>query len=614
MPKKSNKHLHYNPRKSPSHFTVLNINQKLYSKYNSSQITYGIKKVDELIYIDSTLFSITFREFLLYDDPTEFLRRFYSKKEQPAKLGKILFFYEKYSRIFPNYTILSGSKYMYKNIQKKQKMIDNLQELKQQEAENKKHSSAHVTILNNTAVNTILNESNSFCIKTLNMMFNINIGNNKHCNNNNSLQDIERLLKEINNAEERELHNRTLSPRVLIQNSIALKQEIEKIRFTSRENSTTRSKEQNRVDNNSNSNNNNNHHNININKLENEIDIENIKNNISTSIQSRTTSHQNQNRILSLKGSNFNYSNFKNITHNSILNGNKMFLHKKTNSQNVNQYITKKTGNASVKNKILSLEKKTSEFVEHMKQFKKPETAKYSNYTSDNNTNHSNTNTKYSKNSKRVNNNNHHEYKDSTRLTYNVSNIKSDLSSSWKLSPAASLGKITNIGRSKHGIPLNITNLTKQTQSSMNVNGHSKANTLNLCFVTTPKNSCFTERESSKRLTFVNTNHHHLSNSNNNSKPKIEGRNIFPTNYFYYSNFSCKSSRTNSQEKTIGFSSPSSKRRNVIATTTNTDKVKFNNYFVKRKNRKMLIKENQAINNKGEISTGGDSNMKYINK
>ena len=566
MPKKNFKFPRYNPLKSTVFFTILNINQKLYSKYNSSQITYGIKKVDELIYIDSTLFSITFREFLLYDDPTEFFRRFYNKTELPKKLGKILFFYDKYSRIFPNYTVLSGSKYMYKNIQKKQKMIDNLQELKQQEAENKKHVASQVTILNNTAVNTILNESNSFCIKTLNMMFNINIGVKNNNENNSSLNDINKILIEINHAEERELHNRALSPKVVMQNSVTLKQEIDKIRFTSREHSSSHTKDNNR----------------------NEMDNNQIsKNTISYNINSSLTSKSNQsNRLFSPKSPNFNILNMKNLSQNSLLNPNKIFLHKKTISQNVNQYITKKTGNTSVKNKILSLEKKTSEFVEHMKNIKKSDSTISS--------------TKTNKTLRHLssNNNSQNDYKESTRLTYNLSSIKSD-SSHRKLSPTSSFGKLANIGNIKHGIPLDLSKITKQTHNV------SKSNQLNLCLISTPRNSCFTERESSKKLTYVN------NNVNNINKQKIEGRNnVFPSNYFFYSS---KCSRTNSQEKTVGFPSPVYKRRNVVATTT-TNKMKLSNCFIKRKNKKMFLKENNFALDKQNEFIKKMSCTKYVHK
>jgi len=48
--------------------------------------------------------------------------------EIKERLTKMFDFYNEFSRIFPNYTILEQSKYIYKNIQKKQKVLDNLEE------------------------------------------------------------------------------------------------------------------------------------------------------------------------------------------------------------------------------------------------------------------------------------------------------------------------------------------------------------------------------------------------------------------------------------------------------------------------------------------------------
>jgi len=44
-----------------------------------------------------------------------------------VRLAKVFNFYESYSKIFPNYIILPESKYLYKNIERKQKLIDELQ-------------------------------------------------------------------------------------------------------------------------------------------------------------------------------------------------------------------------------------------------------------------------------------------------------------------------------------------------------------------------------------------------------------------------------------------------------------------------------------------------------
>ena len=44
-------------------------------------------------------------------------------KRDKEKLNRILRFYDNYSKIFPNYILMNGAKFLYKNIQKKQKMI-----------------------------------------------------------------------------------------------------------------------------------------------------------------------------------------------------------------------------------------------------------------------------------------------------------------------------------------------------------------------------------------------------------------------------------------------------------------------------------------------------------
>ena len=79
-----------------------------------------------------------FKDFLIYDDNTEFFRRFYPSKDTTLRLQKILGFYERYSKIFPNYLVLKENKYLYRNIRKKQKMIDAFNEIKREEKENRR--------------------------------------------------------------------------------------------------------------------------------------------------------------------------------------------------------------------------------------------------------------------------------------------------------------------------------------------------------------------------------------------------------------------------------------------------------------------------------------------
>lgn len=46
-------------------------------------------------------------------------------------------FYEKYSKVFPNYVTLPENKYLFKNIEKKQRIIDEKQRILSEQAEKK---------------------------------------------------------------------------------------------------------------------------------------------------------------------------------------------------------------------------------------------------------------------------------------------------------------------------------------------------------------------------------------------------------------------------------------------------------------------------------------------
>lgn len=85
---------------------------------------YNVKIVNDIIYNEQTHVVSTFKDYLIYDDVSEFLKRFYNNQETKARLPKIFEFYEKYSKVFPNYVALTESKYMFKNIERKQRLID----------------------------------------------------------------------------------------------------------------------------------------------------------------------------------------------------------------------------------------------------------------------------------------------------------------------------------------------------------------------------------------------------------------------------------------------------------------------------------------------------------
>ena len=95
-------------------------------KYGDCHIEFeNMKVINDLIYNEQTHMVSIFKDYLILDDINEFLKRHYAKDtESHVRLPKLCEFYEKYSQVFPNFITLPESKYMFRNIQRKQRLID----------------------------------------------------------------------------------------------------------------------------------------------------------------------------------------------------------------------------------------------------------------------------------------------------------------------------------------------------------------------------------------------------------------------------------------------------------------------------------------------------------
>jgi len=100
------------------------IKENLKKKYIPSQDTYNSKVITELVYNENTHIVVTFKDYLIYDEITEFLKRSYAYSESTNRLSKILDYYNKYSKVFPNYAVIQERKHMFNNIEWKQHAID----------------------------------------------------------------------------------------------------------------------------------------------------------------------------------------------------------------------------------------------------------------------------------------------------------------------------------------------------------------------------------------------------------------------------------------------------------------------------------------------------------
>ena len=127
-----------NPKNTISYY-YFKSQKYLHSKYLKFENSYTLICINNLLYNETCRIVARFKDFLIYDDSTEFLKKFVKRSEQKSQMEKIVNFYAKYSKVFPNYMILPENVHLYRNLRKKQKMIDKLNEIKREEEENRQH-------------------------------------------------------------------------------------------------------------------------------------------------------------------------------------------------------------------------------------------------------------------------------------------------------------------------------------------------------------------------------------------------------------------------------------------------------------------------------------------
>ena len=168
---------------------------KLIKRYDKPLSYHDVKIINDILYNEKTHYVEAFKEYLIYEDYNEFLKRFYKTSDLNIKLPKILIFYEKYSKIYANYTVIPESKYMYKNIKRKQKMIDQMQNNGNNESEVEEEES------NEEMSNTV------FSSKIMNSIYRKTLSTLNKSDNGNSEQSINDFVNKINNIENKVSNN-----------------------------------------------------------------------------------------------------------------------------------------------------------------------------------------------------------------------------------------------------------------------------------------------------------------------------------------------------------------------------------------------------------------------
>ena len=153
-----------------------------------------------------------FKNYLIEDDNSEYLHRYYKFKEIPNRLKYLFNYHIQTTIIFPNYCPLIESKYLYNNVIKKQRIIDEQQKLEEKKSKSKynKNQKNKDILFTNSIYDEILNLSES----VMRIIFGINNkanGNNSETkkddekendlNSNNDNSELIALIKEMDNAE-----------------------------------------------------------------------------------------------------------------------------------------------------------------------------------------------------------------------------------------------------------------------------------------------------------------------------------------------------------------------------------------------------------------------------
>ena len=132
----TNKIINY---KSFTENTKYLIIQKNLKKYNTSMKKYNKNIINSIIFDHRIHIVAVFKNYLLWDETSEFLKRYYKKKDNQTRLPKIAEYYQQYTLFTPNYFGYEGLIViiMVKYMKRKKKYLKYLEDKEDEEDNNK---------------------------------------------------------------------------------------------------------------------------------------------------------------------------------------------------------------------------------------------------------------------------------------------------------------------------------------------------------------------------------------------------------------------------------------------------------------------------------------------
>ena len=165
--------------------------QNFKNKYHGTKDYYNIKAINDIINNSNSHLVLEFKEYLIMGDISEFLQKNYDIKEINQYLKFLIDYYKISSLIFPSYVLLPEKKYIFKNIRKKQKIINKQQE--ENEKNKIKIGENNNIFFNTLTLNSIFNQTNTSNLK---LFFDLKKNEGKDDDN-----DIKKICKNITKNE-----------------------------------------------------------------------------------------------------------------------------------------------------------------------------------------------------------------------------------------------------------------------------------------------------------------------------------------------------------------------------------------------------------------------------
>ena len=187
------------------------INHYLYNKYSTKEYSYNHICIDNLLYNEYCHIVAKFKDFLIYDDDTEFLNEFCNKIDLKSKLKYIFEFYSTYIHIYPNYLVLPEKKFIYKNLRKKQNAINEINEMKIERENkiyhknNKSFQNSYDKKMNPNYINININNNINNSVNSRNCFLYLNSNSNNKIN-----KILELPIKSSNHLTERNHQKRNI--------------------------------------------------------------------------------------------------------------------------------------------------------------------------------------------------------------------------------------------------------------------------------------------------------------------------------------------------------------------------------------------------------------------